>query len=69
MTAREGNTIRDAEDQPQAPIPPPGGTVHSSAHVGGHNGDQSSLIPEEFNGKRKRRLASDKELKEEAGFK
>lgn len=67
MTAHEEDSIRDAEDQPRALISRLAGTVHSSAYVGGHNVDQPPLVTEESSRQRKRiKLASDKELKDDA---
>ncbi len=64
VTTHEEDTIRDAGDQPRAPIP---------RLADEHNGDQPSQVAEdaeESNGQRKRiKLASDKELREEAGCK
>ena len=70
MTVHEEDTIRDAEDQLRAPIPRRTGTVHSNAYLGGDTENQPSLVTEESNGQQKRiKLASHKELKEEAGCK
>ena len=61
VTTHGEDTIRDAEDQPRAPTP---------RLADGQNGDQPSQVvedAEESNGQRKRiKLASDKDLREEA---
>lgn len=56
---QEEDSIRDAEDQSQAPIIRPSHTVHSAGYCDRHNKDEISLVTEESNGQRKRKFASD----------
>ncbi len=42
----------------------PAGILYSTAYIGGHNGNQPSLVTEESNGPRKRKFASDNDAEE-----
>ncbi len=64
MTTHEHGGIRESEDQPRAPMLQPAGILYSTAYIGGHNGNQPSLVTEESNGPRKRKFASDNDAEE-----
>ena len=70
VSTHEEHSVRDAEDQPQAPTPLPSGTVPSAGSAANPRGQGSSPASEKPIGEQNRIFPSDKpdELREDAIF-